>query len=105
MQVTSMSYKRNSSRPLGQLPTPTIADGIIVSTMAVPPQKPPSGSLKKPEIKVAEKDSFSKPSIVGDGLEKQLKSKERQIKEKDKEIRDHLATIKSVNRQLSKSQV
>lgn len=110
-----MSYKKNSSaRPLGRLPSPTrdlFADGIIVSSMTVPPLKPLNGALKKPpvvaEVKPISPEQTTPPrnKLSYESLEKQLKEKDKQIKDKDKELREYVMTVKSTKQQISKNQV
>ena len=86
--------------------TDYIAEGMIVSSMAVPPQKVVTTSARKSSIvtEIKPKSGESPDSVNGKSLEeweRLLREKDRIIKEKDKEIKEKNGTIKSKGQEIS----
>ena len=84
---------------------PSFADGLLVSSMTVPPQKQSSGSVRKPSIisEIKPKSGGGSPDYGArkEEFERQLREKERIIKEKDKELKEKNAAIKSKDQEIS----
>lgn len=84
---------------------PSFADGLLVSSMTVPPQRQANGAIRKLSIihDLKPKSGGGSPEYGArkEELERQLKEKERIIKEKDKELRERIATIKFKDQEIS----
>lgn len=83
-----------------------IAEGMIVSSMTVPPQKPPVGSARKvsvvPEVKLRSNnspESTNKKAV--EEVERLLKEKDKIIKEKEKENKDKTLIVKNKDQEIS----
>lgn len=97
---------RQALPPVQASKTDYIAEGMIVSSMAVPPQKTSNGSARKPSIvgDIKPKSGGFSDSANGKGSEdweRLLKDKDRIIKEKEKEIKDKNIIIKSKSQEIS----
>lgn len=89
---------RQTLPPVSSVRTePSFGNGLLVSSMAVPPQKQPTSSARKPPTSELKAKSGNSPEYGArkEELERLLREKERIIKEKDKELRERSGIIKS----------
>lgn len=105
--MSQYSKGRGVSRTLPPVLTgktePSFADGLLVSSMTVPPQKQSSSSVKRA---TAVNDIKNNSGSQEDGarreeLERQLKEKERIVKEKDRELREKNTVIKTKEQEIA----
>lgn len=114
---------RNSTRPIGNpsrsndpyarlppvqavKPEYSIAEGMIVSSMAVPPQKLANcASTRKSSINDGKPRSGDHQEAAHrraiEEWERSVKEKERLIREKDKQLRDKTSAIKNRDQEIS----
>lgn len=87
--------------------TDYIAEGMIVSSMAVPPQKAAAGSAKKPSLATeAKPKSGDSPESTNrkstEEWERLLREKDRTIREKEREVKDKSALVQQKDQQVTR---
>lgn len=101
-----MSHAKRGSIPRQSARAPASSDifpdGMIVSQMALPPQKAANGALKKstPPSEPRVKSTSNGKNSDTDELEALVKEKEKLIKEKDKDIKERTNLIRSKDQEI-----